>query len=88
MAAEPGQTVGDLRREAIVTDDEITAATEAYLANPKSQAFAFASGHVLDVSAAVDAHSPTKAALAGQITSDAFRRSMVRTAVIMAVPAA
>lgn len=86
MAAEASQTVGDLRRKAIVMDDEIAAATDAFLADPKLEAFQFASGHVLNLKEAADAHPKTKAMLAGQITSDAYRRTMVRTAIILAVP--
>lgn len=84
MAKEP-LSVSDLRRNAIITDDEITAATEAYLANPALRAFQFASGHILNVTAAVKAHRPARAALAGQITSDAYRRSAVRDALIRAM---
>ena len=86
MAKEPPQTIGDMRRKAIVTDKEIAAAIEAYLADPKAKPFQFASGHTLDVGAAVDGHPPAKAALAGKGTSDTFRRTMVRTAVILATP--
>jgi len=88
MAKEPPQTVCDMRRKAIVTDAEISAAVEAYLADPKARPFAFKSGHVLDVGAAVDEHRPAKAALADKGTSDTFRRTMVRTAVILAIPVA
>jgi hypothetical protein len=77
-------SVGDLHRKAIIQDSEITEAVEAYLADPKLKTFQFASGHVLNVSAAVKAHRPARAILAGQITSDADRRSKIRAAVIMA----
>ena len=86
MAKEPPQTIGDMRRKAIVTDAEIAAAIDGYLANPKGTPFRFSSGHMLDVRAAVDEHRPAKAALAGQTISDNFRRAMVRTAIILAVP--
>lgn len=86
MAKEPPQTIGDMRRKAVVTDKEIAAAVEAYLADPKAPPFQFASGHVLDVSAAVSEHRQAKTILAGKGSSDAFRRTMVRTAVILAVP--
>ena len=77
-----------MRRKAIVTDAEIAAAVETYLADPKAGPFEFASGHALDVGAAVDEHRPAKAALAGKGTSETFRRTMVRTAVILATPSA
>lgn len=87
MAKEPPQTVGDLRRKAIIMDAEITEAVEAYIGNPKAATFEFASGHVLDVTAAVEAHRQAKAILADKKTGDAFRRTMVRVAVILATPA-
>lgn len=88
MANEPLQTIGELRRKATITDEEISEAVEAYLEDSKLQAFRFASGHVLDVAAAVDAHGPAKAALAKKNTIEAYRRTMVRTAVILATPIA
>ncbi|WP_342167244.1 hypothetical protein [Methylobacterium sp. SD21] len=88
MAKDPPQTIGDMRRKAIVTDAEITAAVEAYLANPKVPRFQFASGHILDVSAAVEANRHAKTILAQKGTNGVFRRTMVRTAVILATPVA
>lgn len=88
MAKEPSQTIGDMRRKAIITDDEIEEAVEAYFATPSMQAFRFASGHVLDLGAAVEAHGPAKSAVAKKNTLDAFRRAMVRTALILAAPGA
>jgi len=88
MAEEPPQTIGDMRRKAIVTDAEISAAVEAYLADPKAKPFPFKGGHILDVGAAVNDHRPAKAALADKGTSETFRRTMVRTAVILATPTA
>lgn len=82
--AEEVFTVGDLRHKAIINDAEITEAVEAYLADPKLTAFQFTSGHVIDVRGAVNAYRPAKAILAGKITSDARRRSMIRAAVIAA----
>ena len=77
-------SVGALRDKAIIEDAEITEAVGAYLADPKLTAFQFASGHTLNVRAAVKAHQPAKAILRGKITSDARRRSMIRAAVILA----
>jgi hypothetical protein len=86
MAKEPPQTVGDLRRKAVITDKEISAATDAFLLDRKATPYQFASGHVLDVAAAVEAHRPAKAALVEKTIPDALRRTMVRTAVILATP--
>ncbi len=86
MVKEPPLTVGEMRRKAIITDAEIVAAVEAYLANPKAASFEFTSGYVLDVTAAVNDHRQAKAILADKRANDAFRRTMVRTAVILATP--
>jgi hypothetical protein len=49
-------------------------------------AFQFTSGYVLDVAAAIDAHRPAKAALGEKGKNDAYRRTMIRTAVVLAIP--
>ena len=79
-------TFGNMRRKAIGTDKEIAAAVEAFLADPKAKPFEFASGHALDVAATVEAHRPAKAIMAEKGAMGAYRRTMVRTAVILATP--
>lgn len=86
MAKEAPVSIGDMRRKAIVTDKEITAAVDAYLADPKAGPYQFGSGHAIDVAQAVEAHRPAKAALEEKTVSEAYRRTIVRTAVILASP--
>ncbi len=86
MAKDPPQTVGDLRHRSIVTDDEIAAAVDTFLTDPKLNAFQFASGHFLDVAAAVAGHATASTVLADPNAELPFRRTMIRTAVIVAVP--
>lgn len=86
MAKGPAPTISDLRRKAVITDAEISAATDAFLLDRKAKPYRFESGHMLDVAAAVEAHRPAKAALAEKTIPDALRRTMVRTAVILATP--
>jgi hypothetical protein len=86
MATKPVPTVGDLRRAAEITDQEIDAAVEAYLTSPKAEPFRFASGYVIDVEAAVQAHQPAKAAARDPDRSAKFKRTMVRTATLLAHP--
>ena len=86
MAKEPPQTIGDLRRQGIVTDKEIAAAVDAYLADPKAPPFNFASGHILDVEAAVLANRQAKATLLEPKAREVYQRTMVRVAVILATP--
>ena len=82
MAADQSQTVGDLRRKAIVRDDEITAATDAYFADPNGGPFRVGSGHKLDLAAPVEAHRPAKAAVSEKGMKEAYRWTMIRTAII------
>ncbi len=86
MASGPKQTVSDLRRKAVVTRGEISAAIDAYLADPLGKPFKFESGHTLDVAAAVEAYRPARAALAERGMREAIRQTMIWTAVFLAVP--
>lgn len=81
-------TVDNLRGRGIVTEDEIWAATDAYLADPKMKPYQFASGHVLDVVAILSAPNALRTVLADRNLDAAHRRTMVRTALILAVPIA
>ena len=81
-------SVGALRRQAIVSDDEIAAATDAYLADPKAGPFVFTSGHTIDVARAIEMHPPSRAAVAEPTGQDRpnWLRTMVMTAVILGFP--
>jgi phosphoenolpyruvate-protein kinase (PTS system EI component) len=76
-------SVGDLRRKSEVTDDEIAAATDAYLEDENAKPFAFKSGHTIDVAKAIEMHPQAKKLLADKATSPGLRRTMVMTAVVM-----
>ena len=79
-------SVGDLRRKSEVTDAEIDAAVDAYMANRQAEPFRFASGYEIDVAAAVYAHQPSKAAVHDKDRAAKFKWAMVRTAVLLAHP--
>jgi hypothetical protein len=51
-------SIADLRRAAEITDQEIDAAVDAYMADQKTEPFRFAAGYETDVAAAVSAHMP------------------------------
>ena len=76
-------SVGDLRRKSEVSDDEIEAATAAYLADEGAKPFAFKSGHTIDVAKAIEMHPQAKALLADEATKPGLRRTMVKTAAIL-----
>ena len=79
-------SVGDLRRKSEVSDDEIEAATAAYLADESAKPFAFKSGHTVDVAKAIEMHPQARALLADEKTKPGLRRTMVKTAVILGFP--
>ncbi|GJE14612.1 hypothetical protein [Methylobacterium longum] len=79
-------SVGDLLRKSEVMDEEIQAATEAYLKDEGANPFVFSSGHRIDVAKAIDMHPQAKMLLADKATSPGLRRTMVMTAVIMGFP--
>jgi hypothetical protein len=86
MATKTIPAVGELRKAAEVTDQEVDAAVDTYLANPKAEPFRFASGYEIDVAAAVNAHGPSKAAATDPDRPAKFKRTMVRTAILLAHP--
>lgn len=79
-------SAGDLRRKSEVTDDEIEAATDAYMRGEKAGPFAFKSGQTTDVAKAIEMHPQAKKLLADEATTPGLRRTMVMTAVIMGFP--
>ncbi|URD34685.1 hypothetical protein M6G65_19065 [Methylobacterium tardum] len=86
VVAKEIPSVGDLRRKSEVTDDEIEAATAAYLADENAKPFAFKSGPTIDVAKAIEMHPQAKMLLADEATTTGLRRTMVMTAVIMGFP--
>lgn len=79
-------SVGDLRHKSEVTDDEIEAATAAYLKDENAKPFTFKSDHRIDVAKAIEMHPQAKKLLADKAATPGLRRTMVKTAVIMGFP--
>ncbi|GEP11094.1 hypothetical protein [Methylobacterium gnaphalii] len=84
MSDQP--TIGEMRKAAAVTDDQIEAAVKAYLKAPDTEAFEIADGLTLNLARAMSAHTPTRKALADKNATETFRRTMVRTAILLARP--
>jgi hypothetical protein len=82
MASNP--TVSDLRKVSEVTDEEITAAVDAVLEDLASEAYPLAKGWTLDLVAAIAAHKASQDALLTD--RGAYKRNMVRTAILLAHP--
>ncbi|APT35022.1 hypothetical protein MCBMB27_05731 (plasmid) [Methylobacterium phyllosphaerae] len=79
-------TIGSLLKSKVITPAELSAAVGAYLMDPAAADFRFGEGHVLDLATAVDAHEPSRRALADPKATAAFKRTMVQTAIILARP--
>ena len=79
-------SVGDLRRKAEITDDEIQAATAAFLKDEGAPPSAFKPGHRIDVARAIEMHPQAMKLLADKATTPGLRRTMVMTAIVMGFP--
>ena len=66
-----------------MSDDEIEAATAAYLKDDGAPPFAFRSGHTINMAKAIEMHPQVKKLLANEATKPGLRRTMVMTTVIM-----
>lgn len=80
------KTTGELRKAAEISDAEIDAAVEAVLVVPETGSYPIGGGYLLDLAAAVAAHEPARRVLAEPTTKPGFRRTMARTALLLARP--
>jgi hypothetical protein len=70
----------------IIAEGEVWAAVDAYLADPTVGPHRFSSNHVLDVAAIATPTQGIRNILAAPTLTEALRREVVRTLVILAVP--
>ena len=68
-----------------MTDDEIEAATAAYLKDEGAKLFVFKSGYRVDVAKAIETHPQAKKLLVDKDTTPSLRRTM-KAAVILDFP--
>ncbi|MBP2495361.1 hypothetical protein ABID82_002306 [Methylobacterium sp. PvP062] len=83
MAKEP-PTVSELRKSAEITDQEIDAAVDAVLADLSTEAYPLAKGWTLDLVETL--RTNTRAVEALTTDKPAWKRNMVRTAILLAHP--
>ena len=76
-----------LLKAAKISEAELGAAIDAYVANPRAARFRFRSGYELDVTAAVEADPPAKVAVVDPDRSAKFKRTMIRMAILLALSA-
>ena len=82
MATNP--TVSELRKVAAISDQEIDAAVDAVLANLTTEAYPLAKGWTLDLVETIRTNE--RAAEALKTDKAAWKRNMVRTAILLAHP--
>lgn len=77
-------TVGELFKARTVTDDEVNAAVDAYLADPVASTFTITDGYVVDLDAAVVEHPWASLVVANEEASPSLKRAAVRMAILLA----
>jgi hypothetical protein len=82
MATPP--TVADLFNSKEVTEEEINAAVDAVLTDLASEAYLLTKGWKLDLVGAIAAHKAARDALLTD--REAYKRNMIRTAILLARP--
>ena len=79
-------TIGELYKAKTILADDLDAAVEAYMADPKTPQFAFAGGYSLDLMLAVRAQASARKLLKDPEAGPALKRSAVRRAILLARP--
>ncbi|MER2251229.1 hypothetical protein ABS772_15020 [Methylorubrum podarium] len=82
--ADASPTVGELFKAKAVTDSEVSAAVEAYLADPETHAHLIAQGYSVDLAAAVIGHAWAHHVVGLIESSQSLKRGAVRTAILLA----
>ncbi|KQQ23750.1 hypothetical protein ASF53_05355 [Methylobacterium sp. Leaf123] len=77
-------TVGELFKAKAVTDEQVNAAVDAYLADPGTTAHPIADGYSIDLAAAVAGHGWASAVVANPESSPTLKRGAIRTAILLA----
>ena len=84
--AEAALTIGELYKAKIILADDLDAAVEAYMADPKTSQFTFAGGYSLDLMVAVRAQASARKLLKDPEAGPGLKRSAVRRAILLARP--
>ncbi|EHP90081.1 hypothetical protein [Methylorubrum extorquens] len=77
-------TAGELFKAKTVTDNQVNAAVDAYLADPCTTTHLIADGYSLDLGAAVAGHSWASQVVANPESSPGLKRAAIRTAILLA----
>ena len=80
-------TTGDLLAQSLVTEDDLTAAVNAYLTDPSTtRQFPLGAAYTLNLIAAVRVHKYAGRTLNDPDASDSLKRAAVRKAILLAQP--
>lgn len=79
-------TTGDLVKAKAITTSDIDLLVTTYLAAPSDALLPLGPEHRINVEAALDAHPPAAKALNDPASGDGWRRTMLRTAILLAQP--
>ncbi|KQP10119.1 hypothetical protein ASF28_02880 [Methylobacterium sp. Leaf99] len=85
MANAP-QTTGELFKAKAVTETDIAAAVDAFMADPSKSTFLFGEGYRIDLAEAVRAHEWASVTAVNKDATDHLKRAAVRTAILLARP--
>jgi hypothetical protein len=78
------RAIGELLRAKEVTSSDVETLLDTYLTAPTSKPLPLGPDHRVDVEAAIDAHRAAAKALTDPATTTVFRRTMIRTAILLA----
>lgn len=81
---DPNPTVGELFEAKAITNEQVNAAVEAYLAGPEAGAHPITSGYTLDLAAAVAGDGWAAQVVGNPEASPGLKRAAVRTAILLA----
>ena len=84
MATNP--TTGELYKAKAVTEADIVAAVDAFMADPTTTAFLFGEGFSIDLAEAVRAHEWASVTVGTKDATEHLKRLAVRTAILLARP--
>lgn len=84
--ADSRVTTGELYKAKTLTEGDIKAAVDAFMADPTATAFLFGNGYQIDLSEAVSSHEWASVTVANKDTTEHLRRAAVRTAILLARP--
>ncbi|WP_264045469.1 hypothetical protein [Methylobacterium flocculans] len=84
MAENP--TTGELYKAKTLTEEDVGAAVDAFIADPTTTLFVFGDGYRLDLAAAVRDHAWASTTVASGDATPHLKRAAVRTAILLARP--